>query len=106
RIAGAVSLAEGVAARDQRNCLLIVHRHAEEGFADVLGRGDRVRVAVRAFRIDVDEAHLHRAERLGKLALAAIAFIAEPRALGTPEESLRLPHIDTPTCKTNRLEAH
>ncbi len=36
-------------------------------------------LTVRPFRIDVDQAHLHRAERLLKLALAAIALVAEPR---------------------------
>ena len=36
RIAGAVGLAEGVAAGDQRDGLLVVHRHAEERLADVL----------------------------------------------------------------------
>ena len=48
RIAGAVGLAEGVAAGDQRDGLLVVHRHAEERLADVLGRRDRIRIAVRA----------------------------------------------------------
>src|SRR5581483_6771397 len=79
-IAGAVRLAEGMAAGDQRDSFLVVHRHAEEGLANVLGRLDRVGIAVRAFRIDVDETHLHRAERLGKLPLAAVAFVTEPGA--------------------------
>jgi hypothetical protein len=35
RIAGAVGLAEGVAAGDQRDGLFVVHRHARERFADV-----------------------------------------------------------------------
>ncbi len=66
RIAGAVGLAEAVAAGNQRDGLFVVHRHAEERLADVPGRRDRVGVAVRTFRIDVDQAHLHRAERLGQ----------------------------------------
>ena len=37
RVAGAMGLAEGVAAGNQRDGLLVVHRHAEERFADVLG---------------------------------------------------------------------
>ena len=106
RIAGAVGLAEGVAAGDQRDGLFVVHRHAEEGFADVLGRGDRVRIAVRAFRIDVDQAHLHRAERLGELAFAAVAFVAEPGAFGTPIELFRLPDIGAAAGETEGLEAH
>src|SRR5690606_10476124 len=59
----AVRLAEGVAAGDQRDGLLVVHRHAAEGLTDVLRGGERVRVAVRAFRVHVDQAHLHGGER-------------------------------------------
>ena len=106
RIAGAVGLAEGVAAGDQRDGLLVVHRHAEERLADVLGRRDRVRVAVRPFRIDVDQAHLHRAERLRKLAFAAVAFVAEPRPLGTPVELLGLPDVGAAAGEAEGLEAH
>ena len=54
-------LAEGVAAGDQRDGLFVIHRHAREGLADIARRGDRVRVAVRAFRIHIDQAHLHGA---------------------------------------------
>src|SRR5688572_287949 len=43
RRGGAVGLAEGVATDDERNCLLVVHRHAAEGFANVPCRGGRVR---------------------------------------------------------------
>src|SRR6478672_10706524 len=90
RIAGAVGLAEGVAAGNQSDRLLVVHRHAEERFADVLGRRKRIWIAVRPFRIDVDQAHLHRAERLRKLPFTTVAFVAKPGALGTPEELFRL----------------
>ena len=106
RIAGAVGLAEGVAAGDQRDGLLVVHRHAEERLADVLGRRDRIRIAVRPFRIDVDQAHLHRAERLCELAFAAVAFVAEPRALGTPVELFRLPDVGAAAGEAEGLEAH
>jgi hypothetical protein len=44
RIAGAMGLAEGVTASNQRDGLLVVHRHAEERLADVLGRGEGVRL--------------------------------------------------------------
>ena len=106
RIAGAVGLAEGVAAGDQCDGLLVVHRHAEERLADVVRRSDRIRLAVRPFRVDVDEAHLHRAERFCKLALAAVAFIAQPRALGTPVELFGLPDIGAAAGETEGLEAH
>ena len=105
-IAGAVGLAERVAAGDQRDGLFVVHRHAEEGLADVLGRGERIGIAVRSGRIDVDQAHLNGAERLGELAFAAVAFIAEPGAFGTPVKLFRLPDIGATTSETKRLEAH
>ena len=106
RITGAVGLAEGVAAGNQRDGLLVVHRHAEESFADVLGGRDRIRIAVRPLRIDVDQAHLHRTERILQLAFAAVAFVPQPRPLGTPVELLGLPHVGTPAGETERLEAH
>ena len=106
RVAGAVGLAEGVAAGNQRHRLFVVHRHAEEGFADVPRRRDRVRIAVRPFRIDVNETHLHGAERLRELALAAIAFVAEPGAFGTPIELFRLPDVGAAAGETEGLEAH
>ena len=105
-IAGAVGLAEGVAARDQRHRLLVVHRHAPEGLADVASGSQRVRIAVRTFGVDVDQAHLHRAERLGQLALATIALVAEPGAFGTPEEFFGLPHVGSSAGETESLEAH
>jgi hypothetical protein len=70
-IACAVRLAEGVAAGDQRHGLLVVHRHAREGLAHVAAGGHRVGVAVRAFGVHVDQAHLHGGQRVLQLALAA-----------------------------------
>ena len=101
-----MGLAEGVAAGDQRDGLLVVHRHAGEGLADVAGRGDGIGLAVRPFRIDVDEAHLHGAERIGELALAAVALVAQPRAFRTPVELFRLPGVDAAAGEAEGLEAH
>src|SRR6185369_2689923 len=57
-------------------------------------------------RIDVDEAHLHRTKRLLKLALAAVAFVAEPGALRAPIELLGLPGVGPAAGKAEGLEAH
>src|SRR6185295_14483598 len=103
---GAVRLAEGVPARDQRDGFLVVHRHAREGLADVAARLDRVRVAVGALRIDVDQAHLHRAEGLGEVAVAAVALVAQPLVLRTPVDLGRLPHVRAPAGEAEGLEAH
>ena len=91
RIAGAVGLAEGVAAGDQRDGLLVVHRHAEEGFADVLGRRDRIRLAVRPFRIDVDQAHLHGAERVLRARVRRCSVRRRARCLPDPSRALPAP---------------
>jgi tRNA(Phe) wybutosine-synthesizing methylase Tyw3 len=62
-----MGLAERVSAGDQRNRLLVIHRHARKGLANVPRRGHRIRLAVRPFRIHVDQAHLHRAQRILQL---------------------------------------
>ena len=107
RGAGAVGLAEGVAAGDQRDRLLVVHRHAGEGLADVPGRRDRVRVAVRAFRVDVDEAHLHGAERVLEVPLSGVALVIQPLRLLAPVDVLvRLPDVLAAAAEAEGLEAH
>ena len=75
-------LAESVAADDERDGFFVVHRHVSERLADVLGGRDRVGVAVRPFRIDVDQAHLSGPDRLFEdAALVAIAR----HELGAPQ---------------------
>ena len=76
RIASAVGLAEGMAAGDQRDRLLVVHRHALEGLANVDGGGNRIRLEVRSIRIHVDEAHIHGSQRILEIADAAVALVA------------------------------
>src|ERR1035441_4452661 len=48
RISSAVGFAEGVAAGNERNRLLVIHRHAGERFADVPCRGKGIRVSIRS----------------------------------------------------------
>ena len=102
----AVRFAERVAADDQRRGLLVVHRHAAERFPDVAGGGQRIGLAVRALRVHVDQAHLHGAERPGELAVAAVALVAEPGVLRSPEDLFRLPDVGPPEAEAERLEAH
>src|SRR4029077_10259460 len=103
----AVGLAEGVTARDQGDRLLVVHRHPAERLADVAGRGERVRGAVRPLRVDVDEAHLDGAERVGELAVAAVALVIQPGRLRTPVDVLfGLPGVHPAAAEAERLEAH
>src|SRR5262249_43676117 len=52
------------------------------------------------------ETHLDRTEWFGELTLAAVTFVAEPCALGTPIQFFGLPDIGAAAGKTERLEAH
>src|SRR5262249_8217789 len=106
RIARAVGLAKGMTAGDERDRFLVVHRHARERLADVVCRRHRIGIAVRPFRVHVDEPHLHRAERVLQLALAAVTLVAEPSAFWTPVQLLRLPRIRAAAGEAERLEAH
>ena len=105
-VAGTVGLAEGVATGDEGDGLLVVHGHPGEGLADVAGRGQRVGVAVGALGVDVDQAHLDGAEHLGQLALAAVALVAQPGVLGSPEDLLGLPDVLAAEAEAEGLEAH
>ena len=61
---GAVRFAERVAADDEGDGFFVVHGHAAEGFADVVRGLDGIGIAVWAFGVHVDEAHLHGGERV------------------------------------------
>ena len=96
-----------MAARDQGDGLLVVHRHPAEGLADVARGGDRVGVAVGALRVDVDQAHLDRGERALELAITGVALVAEPGGLRTPVDVLvRLPDVLAAAAEAEGLEAH
>ena len=99
-------LAKGMATCDQGDRLLVVHRHAEECFANVLGRRDGIGLAVRTFGVDVDQPHLDGAKRVLQLAFAAVALVAEPRPFRPPVELLRLPDVGAAAAEAEGLEAH
>ena len=107
RITGAMGLAEAVSSCDQRHGLFIIHRHAGERVADIPGRCDRIRPAVRAFRIHVDQTHLHGREGIAQAAVTAVAFVCQPLAFRAPENILfGLPHIRATTAEAESLESH
>ena len=112
RVARAVRLAERMAARRQRDRLLMVHRHALEGDLDVARRLQRVGIAARPFRIDVDEAHLDRRQRMLQLQLAVgldarLGALADPFLLGAPVDvALSLEHVRAPAAESEDRTAH
>jgi hypothetical protein len=102
----AVAFPERVATDDERDRLLVVHRHARERFANVGRGGQRVGVAVRSLGIDVDQPHLHRPERVREVAFAAVTLVTEPRVFFAPEDLVRFPYVDAATTEAERCEAH
>src|SRR5580704_17585398 len=102
----AVRFAEGVTAGNQRNCFFVIHRHTGKSLSDVTCRSNRIGLSVRPFRIHIDQAHLHRAQRILKITIAAVTLISQPRALRTPVYFFGFPHVRAPAAKTERLETH
>ena len=103
---GAMRLPERVSAGDERNRLLVVHRHALERLADVLGCSHGVRVAVRPLRIHVDQAHVVGAKGSLEFSVVAVALVAKPRLLSPPVSVVSLPDIRAPEGEAERLESH
>ena len=103
-------LAEGVATGDQGDDFLIVHGHAIEGGADVLGRQQVVAAGIRTFRIHVDQAHVRGAEGSAEFALVADAFFrvdAQPLHLGAPVHVVvGFPDVFAAAGETEGAEAH
>ena len=103
---GTMGLADRVAADDERNRLLVVHRHATEGLSNVVGGSQRIRLAAGPLRVHVDQAHLHGAERIGELPGAAVALVPEPRVLRAPEDLVGLRDVLSSEAEPERLEPH
>ena len=65
-----------------------------------------LRVAVRPFRVHVDEAHLDGGERVRQLTVAAVALVTEPRVLVPPVDLLGLPDVLAPAGESEGREPH
>jgi len=104
---GAVGLAEGVASGNERDGLFVVHGHAREGLADIAGRSDRARHAVRPFRIHVDQTHLHCGKGVLEFTVAGVAFVGQPLAFAAPVDFIfRFPDVLAAAREAEGLEAH
>ena len=102
-----MGFAEGVAAGNEGNGLLVIHRHAGERFPNVLGCGERIRLAVGPFRIHVDQAHLNGGERILEFPVAGVTLVSQPLAFRSPVNVLlRLPDVFAAAGESERLESH
>src|SRR6185436_13597095 len=85
----------------------VVHGHAGESFADVSRRGDGIGVAVRTFRVHIDQTHLHRSKRILEIAIAGVTLVAQPCVFRTPiNVVIGLPAILATSAKAESFESH
>ena len=107
RICSAVRLSESVSAGDQCHGFFVVHRHAAEGFPDIAGSRHRIGIAVGSFRVNVDQTHLNRCERILKVTIAAVTLVTQPLGLRTPVDVFfGFPDVFATTAEAEGLEAH
>src|SRR5271165_6330566 len=88
RIGSAVGLAERVTAGNERNGLLVIHRHAGESLSDIPRRGNGIGVSIGPFRVYVNQAHLDRREGIREITIAAVALVRQPLAFRAPVDVL------------------
>ncbi len=104
---GTVAFAKGMTTCNQGHGFFIVHGHPGKGLPDIMSRLCRNRLPIGPLRIDVDQAHLHRSQRIFKITFTAVALVSQPFVLSSPVDILlRLPDIFTATGKAEGLEAH
>src|SRR5579863_2831503 len=91
--ASAVGFAEGVTAGNECDGFLVIHCHAGKSFPDIACCGDGIRLSIRPFRIHIDQAHLHGAERILKITITAVTLVGKPCALRAPVQLFWLPYV-------------
>ena len=57
---------------DQCDSFLVVHPHAAKGVTDIFTRGQHTRLAMGAFRVNVNQPHFYRGQWIFKVPLAAL----------------------------------
>ena len=106
-VGGAMALAKGVATRHQRHRFFVIHGHAGKGFTDVPCRSHRVGPAIGAFRVDINQTHLHGGQGVLQFTVTAVALVVEPLAFGAPVNVFFwFPNVLAPARKPKGLETH
>ena len=102
-----VRLAEGVTTRNERDGFLIIHRHARKGLTNVARRCERVGIAVGTLGVDINQAHLHRGQRVFQFAVTAVSLVGQPLFFHAPiDVFLGLPDVSATTAESEGLETH
>ena len=107
-----MGLTKGMTTADKRDSFFVIHCHAAECVANIVGRGLWVRVSVRPFGVHIDEAHLHGGQWIFEIAVARVTTVGsaakfKPFRFLTPINiSLRLVDIFAPARKSEGFKAH
>ena len=102
-----MAFAEGMPARDEGHGLLVVHRHASEGFANIACSSERIRIAIWTFGIDVNQAHLDGCERVLEIPITRVTLVIEPFFFCAPIDVLfGFPDICAASGESEGFESH
>ena len=63
-------LTESMTTGNKGNGFFVIHCHPAKSFTHISCAGKRIWIAVWAFRIDIDQTHLHGGKRVGQFAVA------------------------------------
>ena len=88
------------------NGFFIVHGHTCKCLADVTCGKHGIWVSVRAFRVDVDQTHLHCSKWVIELTVTLVALITEPCCFFAPVGFICFVHICTSATESEGLKAH
>ena len=103
----AVGLSKGMTTGNQSDGLFVVHGHATKGQSDLLGRGKRIAIPIGSLRVDINQPHLHRCERVVHFSFVVITFLAEPLGLRPPiDVFLGFPNVGTTATEAEGPKAH
>jgi len=91
--------------RQSARGFFVVHRHATERLADIPGRGDRIRVAVRAFRVDVNQTICTAASGFSRSARRSSVCHPAKWSRNPSRRPLPAPIHPPPAGETERLES-
>ena len=69
-ITRSMRLAKSMATGNKGNGFFVIHCHPAKSFTNISCAGKRIWIAVWAFRIDIDQTHLHGGKRVGQFAVA------------------------------------
>ena len=107
RVSRTVRLSKRVSACNQRHSLLVVHGHAAERLADIVGRSEWVGIAIGAFWVHINQSHLDSTQRILQFTFSFVTLVVQPFSLRPPVNVLFwFPHIGAATGKAKRFETH